>query len=202
MNPTNSFPSQFLKELRLLRPAWAVALICICLPMAGINGTMQRLLVTVGLMLLGVRAFGAEFSQGTFALYLSQPLGRNRLWLLKVSALTLSMFSVVLMGWLLSKTGQSGFNGELFSLAVVALAAAGSGLFFSVLFRHATIALWMTLITPLASSLLLMWVVSWFAPEAAEQWISTFLEPILIGYGLLCGVGGWLLFRSARRGLF
>src|SRR4051794_34527472 len=78
------------KEIRLLFPAWAVAVALSLCPaiFLGREGSGGAVLF-LGLCcpLIAASSFGFEFSNGTLAQLLSQPVDRRRLWFKKMSIL-------------------------------------------------------------------------------------------------------------------
>jgi ABC-type transport system involved in multi-copper enzyme maturation permease subunit len=115
-NPEKSMSPLIKKEVRLLLPAWAVAMMLAVVP-AWIGGTVWNLndsvnraeagfwleglvpmLFALGILSLGLSPFGQEFSQGTFTVLLSQPVDRARIWRTKLSLLFFAFLTVWLAG--------------------------------------------------------------------------------------------------------
>jgi hypothetical protein len=91
------------KEIRLLLPAWIVAMVlAIFTPpipgawLLGTSGTPFGLIL--GLLLLGIASFGQEFSSGSFSTLLSHPMERGRIWNVKTRILFYA-FALVFVGW-------------------------------------------------------------------------------------------------------
>jgi len=80
------------KEVRLLFPFWALAMLLAVLPplLAPTVGYLQAVdpfifqLFGFGLILMGLAPFGQEFSMGMFSSLLAQPVERRRIWRLKL----------------------------------------------------------------------------------------------------------------------
>src|SRR6516162_9032863 len=96
------------KEIRLLLPAWVVAMLLAIVP-AWIGGAALNLdyqihqlhsefrleefvpvLFALGILLLGISTFGQEFNQNTFQVLLSQPMERARVWRTKITVLAVA----------------------------------------------------------------------------------------------------------------
>jgi ABC-type transport system involved in multi-copper enzyme maturation permease subunit len=92
------------KEIELIAPAWIVAaLLAVGAPQLGNLELFQPLgpvALAVGAILLAAAPFGREFSQGTFALLLSQPLPRLWLWGRKVLVLATAFLMLAAVYWL------------------------------------------------------------------------------------------------------
>jgi ABC-type transport system involved in multi-copper enzyme maturation permease subunit len=103
------------KEIRLLLPAWIVAMLLAIVP-AWIGGAALNLdyrtnqaysgfrldgfvpvIFALGILLLGISSFGQEFNQGTFQVLLSQPMERARVWRTKITVLAVAFLSVWLV---------------------------------------------------------------------------------------------------------
>jgi hypothetical protein len=91
------------KEIRLLLPAWIVAMVLVIFTppipgtwILGTSGTPIGLIL--GLLLLGLASFGQEFSSGSFSALLSHPMERGRIWNVKTRILFYA-FALVFTGW-------------------------------------------------------------------------------------------------------
>jgi ABC-type transport system involved in multi-copper enzyme maturation permease subunit len=103
------------KEIRLLLPAWVVAMLLAIVP-AWIGGAALNLdyqihqvhsefrleefvpvLFALGILLLGISTFGQEFNQNTFQVLLSQPMERARVWRTKITVLAVAFLSIWLV---------------------------------------------------------------------------------------------------------
>src|SRR5439155_9981809 len=96
-NPDSGEPMNALvrKEIRLILPAWAAALVLAVAPVWFIpvndlvgwqyQGTaMACYAFAFGAILLGVAPYGQECGLGTFSLLLAQPVSRRRIWRVKM----------------------------------------------------------------------------------------------------------------------
>jgi ABC-type transport system involved in multi-copper enzyme maturation permease subunit len=107
------------KEIRLLLPAWGVAMFLTIVPamlMAVLwmpatryergfldyAANLVPLTFALGVLPLGLASFGQEFSSGTFTVLLAQPAERLRIWRTKISILALAFLSVWLVAVILS----------------------------------------------------------------------------------------------------
>ena len=91
------------KEIRLLLPAWSIAMLLAFFPIPiwGIGGPREVLDIPIpflmfilGLLLLGISSFGQEFASANFSVLLSQPLERRRIWLVKSGILAAAFISI------------------------------------------------------------------------------------------------------------
>ena len=93
------------KEIRLILPAWALAMLLATVPvwllwpMAHGNvpnspGFLVYAPFGIGVFLLGLAPFGQELNFGTFSVFLAQPASRRRLWTIKTSVLAVALFTV------------------------------------------------------------------------------------------------------------
>jgi hypothetical protein len=172
------------KEIRLLLPAWIAAMLLAIAPVwifgsfglhffgsFGLNDYTNFTWVpdscfAFGVILLGIASFGQEFSSGTFAILLSQPAERHRLWFVKILVLAFA-FILVLLALLVS--WQIHFNlydiayyqrhplarlvpvmswSNLGSSALYAAAFCSGGLWTTLLLRRMSEALWVNLLVP------------------------------------------------------
>src|SRR5205807_3744628 len=82
------------KEVRLLLPAFATALLLAFVPLWFMPAGLAVVLFGLGTVLLALSPFGREFGLKTFPLILAQPLERRRIWRIKIGLLTLAMAAV------------------------------------------------------------------------------------------------------------
>ncbi len=112
----------FRKELRALWPSWAVAAISIgalALMSNGRDANLGWVVLFVGALTLTGMSIGHEYSNGTLATLLSQPVGRRRLLLVKLgAALPLVALLVAVAVAVLPPTDSRGPS-ELSSLALL-----------------------------------------------------------------------------------
>jgi len=91
------------KEIRLLLPAWSVALLLAAVPPWFI-GYEQGVVHTswiagIGAVILAVTAFGREFTLGTFSSVLAQPVQRGRIFTVKSVVLLVALACVLATFW-------------------------------------------------------------------------------------------------------
>src|SRR6266704_6281186 len=94
------------KEIRLLLPAYVMALLLAIVPiwlLPGDPGAATIFSFCFGTVILALSSFGREFALRTFPLLLAQPLERSRIWWTKIRVLAIAMFTVM-AAWLLSVT--------------------------------------------------------------------------------------------------
>lgn len=151
-----------LKEIRLLLPAYVVALVLAIVPVGLLycfpNTSPIALAFypfCLGCALLAVSAFGREFGLHTFALILAQPLARPRLWWTKVAVLALAMTTLLAVWWFTCFTfahpGTWSMQPLTLSMGLaVAVVTFAGGLWTTLLLRQVTAAFWFTLLIPLA----------------------------------------------------
>lgn len=156
------------KEIRLLLPAFGMALLLAMLPVWIPVYDVRGVLLTVGLFGIGVvmlalSSFGREFSLRTFPMIMAQPIERRRLWWTKILVLAVAMATVFCV-WSLNhhyvpfpsvhdyldpNYPDAVSRREMFSVggAVVAVATAGA-LWTTMLVRQVTAAFWLTILIP------------------------------------------------------
>jgi ABC-type transport system involved in multi-copper enzyme maturation permease subunit len=151
------------KEFRLLRPAFAVALLLAVVPSQLLGNEHDSDLMMgaffafcFGLLLLALSAFGREFAMNTFGLLMAQPLQRTRIWWTKISILGAAV-TIVFLAWTLALWPQIYFgnDGKEFQdlLPMGAMAAAvifSGGLWTTLLLRQVAAAFWFTLLLPIS----------------------------------------------------
>ncbi len=151
------------KELRLLLPAYAMALLLAIAPVWLLRKDPALALYPFwfGAALLALSSFGREFGLNTFPLILAQPLERTRIWWTKVAVLAGAMTTVFIV-WCLSCAacadaglGRSVWHETLASGgAAVAVAFAG-GLWTTLLLRQVAAAFWFTILVPGATAVII-----------------------------------------------
>ena len=88
------------KEIRLLLPAYGVALLLAIVPVwllpYDLNNADDFVVLSFlfGVVMLALSPFGREFGLHTFPLILAQPLERTRIWWTKVAVLAVAMTTV------------------------------------------------------------------------------------------------------------
>ena len=177
------------KEVRMILPAWVAAIILTIAPLWFIAAVEQTAFYStiglgLGLGFLGLSPFGQEFNFGTFGLLLSQPISRQRIWLVKISVLILAVLSVAgcLCAWLwLRFSGLHFLQQQTISnwqvLALLSFMLITGGLWSTMLLRQASTAIWITLLTPWVLWLVLLQFVS-------EARISLLAPTLIIIYGI------------------
>ena len=147
------------KEIRLLWPVWAPALLLAVIPVWLIPSDSSPpppgfsvFPFLLGAVLLGLSSFGREFSLKTFSLLLAQPAERMQSWRTKVSVLAIAILSTFSV-WLLSNLFRVRFNpeplGQSVIIAIVGMAVAFTGGFWTtLLLRQVVAAFWFSLLIP------------------------------------------------------
>ncbi len=90
------------KEIRLILPAWIMAMVLATLPVWIVwpgpgfllfqnLGLMVFAPFALGVLLLSITPFGQELNLGTFSVLLSQPVSRSRLWMVKTIVLAVAL---------------------------------------------------------------------------------------------------------------
>jgi hypothetical protein len=152
----------YAKEIRLLQPAYLVALLLAIVPVwifpSGPNdspGGVAVVLFSFGAIMLALSPFGREFALGTFGLQLAQPEERRRIWRIKSGLLAAAMVSVFAV-WSLScavrlETTSPKFIGSEVFLGgtLAAVLAFTGGLWTTLLWRQVSGAFWLTLGAPM-----------------------------------------------------
>src|SRR5262245_11620254 len=93
------------KEIRLLIPAWCLAIVLAAVPVwilwpgefwgvLSPPGALVFVPFAAGLLLLAITSFGQELSLGTFPVLLAQPVPRIHLWRIKTGILALAVSTV------------------------------------------------------------------------------------------------------------
>ncbi|HEV7926033.1 MAG TPA: hypothetical protein VGR14_11785 [Verrucomicrobiae bacterium] len=165
------------KEVRLLLPAWIVALVASTLPawVPGMGVQSMELISCVifaaGALLLSLSSFGLEMSFGTYSSLLAQPRPRQDTWRLKIGVLAVALTLLVVMAafssWLraivlLADNTRNWYEQRndvdyfrLFwpvhvrSLLLLAVMAFAGGLWTTILFRQMVTAFWFSVLVPL-----------------------------------------------------
>ena len=164
------------KEIRLLLPAWIAAMLLAVSPIwfcgsLGLNyyasfAWIPGTCFVFGVILLGSASFGQEFSSGTFAVLLSQPAERRRLWFVKTLVLACAFISVLLallVSWRvhfalydftyyqrgpLARVAPITSWSNWGSSALYAAACFSGGLWTTLLLRRMSEAFWVNLLAP------------------------------------------------------
>lgn len=148
------------KELRLLLPAWIVALAAASVPL-WTQWKFQHTTVPcygLAILFLGLTPLGQEMSLGTFGLLLSQPEKRQHFWKIKAGLLALALLSAwvvfVTCWWLGRQFYSDDFYFESFAemagvSGLMTLLAFSGGLWSTLLLRDVTTAFFATVLFPL-----------------------------------------------------
>ena len=205
------------KEIRLLRPVWlAVLILEVALPWMCPDREEVIGLAPVafffGMVLLAIEPFGREFSLGTFASLMAQPMARRQVWQTKITVL-FSAAALIFAAYLVScelrlhldVTAQhagwwreSSFPGfpqaMLASAAVLCLALVG-GLWTVLLLRQIASAFWITFLAPVG---FLVTVTLCLPDKYVDN--NHVMVPLVYGLGALYTVAGfWLARRLFHR---
>src|SRR3954469_4159859 len=88
--------TRLLKELRLVAPAWLLTAVLSFSPaLFRLNHEWALTFLGVGCAVIVACSFGSEFSYGTVASLLAQPIDRRRIWFEKLATLVLVVFPLV-----------------------------------------------------------------------------------------------------------
>lgn len=89
------------KELRALLPAWSAAMFAVGAGalMGGILAVPALAAFAIGAVVLGAQAVGHEYSHGTLAALLAQPVDRRRVFAVKLGALALLLLPLTWTAW-------------------------------------------------------------------------------------------------------
>ena len=145
------------KEIRLLLPSWAVAVL-----LAMVQGITRpydfnvAFLLFFGLTLMALTTIGRETSLNTFSSLLAQPAERLLIWKTKLSVLGvafLTVFAVWLAAFAIAFIHSSNEdNTESYNLFItvclIATATFTGGLWTTLLLRQLAAAFWLTLLVP------------------------------------------------------
>jgi hypothetical protein len=150
------------KEIRLLAPAYGLALLLAIVPVwllpeqTNWNNTagLSVFLFWFGAMMLALSAFGREFGLATFPLVLVQPLERNRIWRTKIGVLAGAMASAF-AAWFLScaacvrpGVGKTALLQVLPICGTMAIVTFAGGLWTTLVLRQVSAAFWFTILIP------------------------------------------------------
>lgn len=196
------------KEIRLLLPAWAVAILLAALPVwifhrstAAFDETVWMAFIP-GIMLISLSSFGHEFSGKTFSLLLAQPVPRARIWNVKLGLLGVALLSswLVFLAFNLvsfqNRTASDIVNVLLWFTAIIAMAS--TTLWTMMLFRQVAAAFWISLLLPPVMGALLTAGMEWLNPSGrAEQHLIITIGVLAI-YSVLGIVAARRLYFRAQ----
>ena len=201
------------KEIRLLTPSFATALLLACVmgliprglsvpSLPGLLAVFPFLLSPAMVVMMALDSFGREIASGNFANLLTQPVPRSRVWRTKVLVLAGGQ-AIVFAAWWLSfqifrpHASWGITNQDVHVMTVTAglfvLAVFSGGLWSVLLFRQVAAAFWMTLFVPAALAL----ITAHFTEKHGghtEAWLIV----ILVAYGLAGFWGARRLFLGAQ----
>jgi len=151
------------KEIRLLLPAWIVAMLLVVAPIplgevlgqgsaANITFGLTIYGVAIGCLIIGLAGFGRESSSRTFSLLLAQPRPRGDFWRAKIGVVCVSLLPLALFLGLVSR--QFVPQTDRWETAVIwfvsACVAVSGGLWTTLLFRQIIASFWISLLVPFA----------------------------------------------------
>jgi hypothetical protein len=203
------------KEIRLLLPAWSLAMAMSTLPIWARNGrilsqdfgaTVGTLLVffAAGALLLSLSSFGAEMSFGTFPALLAQPRPRSKTWRMKIgvlaSALALVVAASVFSFWLWKSImlTYAYFTWREYACCLLSLAlmAIAGGLWTTLLFRQLMTAFWCAILVPVLL-VRVSWPVAWVVEDVRAIRFTTALGFLSCSYAILgYFLARWLFFHA------
>ncbi len=165
------------KEIRLLLPAWGVAMALAAVPFQWLPrpatpididfGWGNGIAFALGILLLAVSVFGREIAGGMWKTILSQPVSRKVIWKRKLAVFAAGAVLVWLVFWLSSGMGER-FSWRLGTASLaVAAAIGGTGFVTTLLFRQALPAFAFSLLLPS----LLVPVLGPMADKGFPSWI-------------------------------
>jgi hypothetical protein len=151
------------KEIRLLLPAYAAALVLAVLPVwflpsyRSADPTFYILCAFwFGIVMLALSSFGREFGMKTFPLLLAQPLERRRVWWTKTAVLA-GAITTVFLAWAISCAprisrdwGTGTWSEAMAAGGLAAAALVAGGLCMTLLLRQVAAAFWFTILVPWA----------------------------------------------------
>jgi len=144
------------KEIRLLLPAWVIAMMLAIVPACLFGSGISDYGFFGGIAILATASFGREFSLGTFSLLLAQPVPRRRFWLVKITALAFAIALALIASYITSlithevRAYQPGETMDMLGvLTVLVFAAFAGGLWATLLLRQTIAAFWFAVLIPI-----------------------------------------------------
>lgn len=168
------------KELRLLAPAWIVALV-LTIPPALLTDewffrstAIPHLAFWLSALLLGMTTFGREFGNRCFSLLLTQPQSRERLWSAKIVPLTAACGSLlVLWVWFCAQKVSLDPTGPGLRMCITGgltlLSFVVSGLWTTLLFRQVAAAFCVSLLVPMGLYLVVGNATEWLLRKCFQS---------------------------------
>lgn len=192
------------KEMRLLLPAYGMALVLAVIPVWLFPEVNQPVAdsaigpIWLGAVLLALSTFGREFGLKTFPLLLAQPLERRRIWWTKTGVLAGAM-ATVLIAWYLSCATWAYVGPEravsldrLIVGGTAAVVAFAGGLWTTLLLRQVVAAFWFTMLVPGA-----ILMATLMATDISGGTIPTLFVAMLV-YSVAGFLWAWRLFLRAQ----
>jgi ABC-type Na+ efflux pump permease subunit len=203
------------KEIRLLMPAWIVAMILATVPywiveffdadVITANVFRPPCFIMFGMLFLGITSFGSEISFKTFPLLLSQPVPRGRIWWTKISLLGTAFLSILaasMISWsLLGLCHLDHFPGLLDAFGRVELwiyvfAFFLGSLWTTLLLRQTIGAFWMTLFVPMA--ILVVINIVFFSWSVSDAVLDAIVSTAFVAYSIAGFIYAKKLFMQAQ----
>ncbi len=196
------------KEIRLLRPAYAMGLLLAVIPLwflptqeAGAQFILYVALI-FGTLMMALSSFGREFGMNTFPLMLAQPLARSHIWRNKVAVLAGAIATVwfgFLVSWVVNYSLKVGnftwFTNNIRAdfmtvgfLMLTPVVVFVSGLWATLLLRQMVAAFWFAALIPVVMLVAFEW-----------KGVTALTESIAFGiYSILGFWWAWRLFSHAQ----
>lgn len=193
------------KEIRLLRPAYAMALLLAVIPLWLLptqeDSAQFFIFVALcfGTLMMALSSFGREFGMNTFPLLLAQPLTRARIWRTKTAVLAGAIATIwfgFLVSWVVNYSLKAGsfiwftrnvgadfLAADLLILSPIVIFV--SGLWATLLLRQMVAAFWFALLIPVAMLVVLDWKGATVLTES-------------VAFGVYSIIGYWWAWRQFR----
>lgn len=204
------------KEIRLVLPAaLAVLLLGVWHPWffreLDQSIALAPAFIFLGMVLLAVDSFGREFSLGTFASLMSQPVDRRRIWRTKLGVLAAAavlIYAASLASWLVrlhvgpgdyplpSRVYQTAFHDTLLRGSVAVLVALVGGLWTALFVRQVSAAFWITLLAPMLLIMLVAFSTSFLSNAVLDEDFGVIVFVVMCLYA---GAAFWLARRLFYR---
>ena len=203
--------SRIKKDLRNLLPEWVLAGILVTIPLFALRTLgwsigeivpIHLLMLAIGCSWLGSAIIGKDVSLGILAFSFAHAESREVLWREKLRTLMI-LFGVILIGSIASLSVLSNAAASeiaaplplelrfpvLVALSlVVSVASAGGGAFFSLVLRSYQGAFWLTLLSPFAIAVMLIFPIILSPIPVVPNAYWGFVALVTFTYGILLGV--------------